>query len=312
MLHRALLISLICVASAATASAAIDSTLLALVPPRSQVVAGVDVNRARVSPFGQILIDWVGASDSNFETFLSETGFDMRRDVQDFLFAASGSSNSEGEVLARGNFSAGRILARARTRGLVTETYRGVELILNSAGTAKSAMGFPAPGIAVIADLSTVEEIIRGRNVRTTLNPELRRLIENAGNGNDAWFASLSAGALAAPEVAQQNHTAASAIQTIQEASGGIRFTDPIPATVRAVTASTEEAEALSVVIRGMAALARMGHPADPYLAALAAAQNLNVAADGNAVKASFSISESDATRIAKSASQQRSAGRSR
>lgn len=311
MLHRALFFALVFAACSAAASAAVDKALLALAPASSRVIAGVDVNRARNSPFGQTLIAWVGASDNNFEMFLSKTGFNMRRDVQDFLFAAPGTADSQGEVLARGTFNVSRIEATARSRGLVTETYRGVQLILNSAGTAKSAMAFPAPGIAAIADLSSVEEIIRGRNVPTAINPELRRLVESAGNGNDAWFASLSAGALASPEVASRNRAAASAIRTISEASGGIRFADPIPATVRAVTASPEEAEALSVVLRGMAALARMGHPTDPYFAALAAAQNLNIAADGNAVNVSFSISESDAERIAKSVSQSRS-GRSR
>lgn len=281
-----------------------DTALLALVPPGSRVISGVDVERARGSQFGQTLIGWVGASDSKFKTFFSETGLDMRRDVQDFLFATSGNSDAEGEILARGDFSPSAVLSTARSRGLITETYRGVTLILNSAGT---AMGFPAPGIAVIADLASVEKIIRGKNEPAAIDPALRRLVESAGNGNDAWFASLSAGALAAPEITRQSSTAASAVRTISQASGGIRFADPIPATVRAVTASPGEAEALSVVFRGMAALARMGHPADPFLAALAAAHNLNVAADGDAVNASFSISESDAERIAKSVSQSHS-----
>lgn len=223
----------------------------------------------------------------------------MRRDVHDFVFAGTGNPSSAGEILARGHFSPSRIEATAKSRGLVVETYRGAALILNSNHTAKSAMGFPAPGIAVIADVSTVETIIRRKSAPPALNPELRKLIEHVAGNNDAWFASLSAGALAAPQVNQK--TAAAAIRTIKQASGGLRFADPIPVTADAVTGSSGEAEALSVVLRGMAALARISHPSDPYLGTLGAAQNLNITANGSAVHLSFSLAEKDAEQLVRS-----------
>lgn len=299
MLRTAVFFTFAFTLATASAFAAKDAGLLALVPPDSRVVAAIDASRARNSQFGEMLVDRVAASDSNFKAFLSKTGFDMRRDVHDFVFAGTGNPNSAGEILARGHFSPSRIEATAKSRGLVVETYRGAALILNSNHTAKSAMGFPAPGIAVIADVSTVETIIRRKSAPAALNPELRKLIEHVAGNNDAWFASLSAGALAAPQVKQK--TAAAAIRTIKQASGGLRFADPIPVIADAVTGSSGEAEALSVVLRGMAALARISHPSDPYLATLGAAQNLNITANGSAVHLSFSLAEKDAEQLVRS-----------
>lgn len=301
MVRIAIFVTLVISLGSANVFAAKDAALLALVPPDSQVVAAVDADRARNSQFGEMLVDRIAESDSNFKAFLSKTGFDMRRDVHNFVFAGTGNPDSAGEILARGNFSPSHIEATAKSRGLVVETYRGSDLILNSNHTAKSAMGFPAPGIAVIADVATVEAIIRRKNVPSALDPELQKLIERVAGNNDAWFASLSAGALAAPQISRQNHTAAAAIRTIQHASGGLRFANPIPATVDAVTGSSSEAEALSVVIRGMAALARIGHPSDPYLGTLADAKNLNIAANGNAVHLSFALAENDAEQLIRS-----------
>jgi hypothetical protein len=301
MLRIAIFVTFVLSLGCANVFAAKDAALLALVPPDSRVVAAVDADRARSSQFGEMLVDRVADSDSNFKAFLSKTGFDMRRDVHDFVFAGTGKADSAGEILARGNFNPRRIEATAKSRGLVVETYRGADLILNSNHTAKSAMGFPAPGIAVIADVATVEAIIRRKNAPAALDPELQKLIDHVARNNDAWFASLSAGALAAPQISNQNRTAAAAIRTIQQASGGLRFANPIPASVDAVTGSSGEASALSVVIRGMAALARIGHPSDPYLGTLAAAKDLNIAANGNTVHLSFTLAEKDAEQLVRS-----------
>ncbi|HEX7360666.1 MAG TPA: hypothetical protein VF283_09255 [Bryobacteraceae bacterium] len=299
MLRTAIFSTFVLFLGSAGSFAASDAALLALAPPDSRVVAAIDVSRARNSQFGEMLVDRVADSDSNFKAFLSKTGFDMRRDVHDFVFAGTGNLHSAGAILARGHFSPSRIEATARSHGLVVETYRGAALILNSNHTAKSAMGFPAPGIAVIADISTVEDIIRRKSAPAALNPELQKLIEKVAGNNDAWFASLSAGVLAAPQVKQQ--TAAAAIRTIKQASGGLRFADPIPVAVDALTGSSAEAEALSVVIRGIAALARISHPSDPYLATLGAAQNLNVTTNGSAVHLAFSLAEKDAEDLVRS-----------
>ncbi|MGH8165363.1 MAG: hypothetical protein ACREP1_13615, partial [Rhodanobacteraceae bacterium] len=298
-------------AGGASASASVDAGLLALAPPGSKVVAAVDASRARGSQFGQFLINRALASDSNFERFLAETGFDPRRDLQDFVFAATGDPNSAGVILARGNFDPARIGAAAKARGASVQTYRGVDLILNSARAHESAAAFLAPDIAVMADVATVEEVIRRRSVPAKLDPALQRLIAGVG-GNGAWFVSVSAGTLAAPEVARWNRTAASAVQSIVEASGGIRFTDPLAVTLHAVTGSPQEAEALSVVVRGLAAFARMGHPTEPYLAVLASARDMNIGADGSTVDLSFSIPEKEAEHLARYFPQTGSAARPR
>jgi hypothetical protein len=300
MLRQLSAFTVILATGAVSASASVDAGLLALVPPGSQIVAAVDISRARDSQFGQFLMARVNTRDSNFEQFLTETGFEPRRDLQDFVFAASGGSGGNGVILARGNFDVNRIEAAARAHGASIQTYRGVNLILNSARTHESAAAFLAPGIAVMADVPTIEAIIRNQSATSTLDPALQQLIASAGPSNDAWFVSISAGALAAPEVKHWNAAATGAVQSITEASGGIRFGDPIALTVDAVASSAQDASALANVIRGLVGVAQMQRQANPYLAVLAsAADTMNLASDGNTIHLSLSIPEKDAEQLA-------------
>jgi hypothetical protein len=151
-----------------------------------------------------------------------------------------------------------------------------------------------------MGDVATVEGIIRNRDVASTLDPALQQLVAKVGPSNDAWFASISAGALAAPEIRRWNAAASGAVQSIVAASGGIRLGDPILLTVGAVANSPEEASALANVMHGFVGLAQMQRQANPYFSILAsAADTMNISADGNTVHVSLSVAEKDAEQLA-------------
>src|SRR6266481_1654960 len=95
----------------ATAAAA-DPQLLSLVMPDAKVLAGVNVEQARNSLFGQYVLNTMKFDDAELQTLVSLTGFDPRRDVRELLLATNGGpDNKSGLALARGIFDPVRIAA---------------------------------------------------------------------------------------------------------------------------------------------------------------------------------------------------------
>jgi hypothetical protein len=287
--------------SSTPAFASLDVDLLALVPPHTQVIASVDVARARDSQFGEFLLARLDTANSNFQRVLTETGFDPRQDLQDFISASTGDANSNTVILARGNFDVNRIEAAARAHGASVESYRGARMILNTGRRQDSVVAFLASGIAVMGDLADVEGVIRNQNTATSLDPALQQLIAGA-SANDAWFASLSAGALASPDVMRWNRPAGYAVQLVTQAAGGVRFGDPILLNLDAFTNSSEGAASLAAALRVLASTLQLQPHADPSVAALASAfSTMKVVVNGNQVHLSVSLPEQDAERLVSS-----------
>src|SRR5215468_8327302 len=84
---------------------AADPQLLNLVMPDVKVLAGVNVEQAKTTPFGQYVLMQVQTNDQELRRLEELTGFDPTRDVRELLVAsnAAGGEN-KGLFLARGNF----------------------------------------------------------------------------------------------------------------------------------------------------------------------------------------------------------------
>ncbi len=75
---------------AACLSAA-DQGLLNLAGPDTRIVAGINVQQAKTSRFGQFLIaNAMKQQDQGFRQFVAETGFDPTTDLTEVLFLAPG------------------------------------------------------------------------------------------------------------------------------------------------------------------------------------------------------------------------------
>src|SRR5437763_7713041 len=93
---------------------AADPQLLSLVMPDAKVLAGVNVDQAKTSPFGQYVLSQMQSQDAHLKELTTLTGFDPTRDVHEVLVASSGDPNQQtGLAVARGNFDPARILAAA-------------------------------------------------------------------------------------------------------------------------------------------------------------------------------------------------------
>ena len=114
-MRHVLAISAMFLTGALSAFAAVDPALLALVPPGTKLVSGVQLNQARSSEFGQYLLNRIHTDDESFQKFTEETGFDPRHDLDEFVFATTGpgadNTHPAFAILARGTFD-----QRSRTR----------------------------------------------------------------------------------------------------------------------------------------------------------------------------------------------------
>src|SRR5438067_13774287 len=84
---------------------AADQQLLNLVMPDAKVIAGVNVEQAKGTQFGQYVLNQLQTHDAEMQKLVSLTGFDPRRDVREVLVASDGGPESKtGLALARGTF----------------------------------------------------------------------------------------------------------------------------------------------------------------------------------------------------------------
>src|SRR5512138_3818022 len=111
---------------------AVDPALLRMVPAGAKVVAGIDVQTAAASPFGQFVLSRAQQGDEGLQKLIQATGFDPRRDITELLFVSLDNppAHGNGLVLARGRFDIDRLVAyaQAHTKAAVS-TYAGVRFV---------------------------------------------------------------------------------------------------------------------------------------------------------------------------------------
>src|SRR5260370_38650297 len=98
--------------------------------PDAKVLAGVNVEQAKGTQFGQYVLNQSQTQDAEMQQLVALTGFDPRRDVRELLVASNGVPQGHtGLALAKGNFDVAKITAAATLHGVVTELYNGVTIL---------------------------------------------------------------------------------------------------------------------------------------------------------------------------------------
>src|SRR6266853_388649 len=128
----------------ATAGAAVDPALLDLVPPRTQVLYGIQVQQTLSSPFGQFVLARMPDNRAALLQFAAATGFDLQRDLREVLLAGSVRPGNvdDGVVLARGTFQIDKLMTLVGIIHAKSANYNGVPLV--------TAMEPRAPTIAIL------------------------------------------------------------------------------------------------------------------------------------------------------------------
>lgn len=296
--------TLVAMALTAGISLAADQALLQMVAGDARMVAGIDIDRARNSPFGQKVLGEMKEEDAGFQRFVASTGFDPRRDLREVVLASSGAPNAGGGVviLARGSFDQTKIAQFLHGEGGVASIYRGVEIW--KSGREKSGNGgvaFLTSSLAVFGTDAAVRQAIdRNQNVGTGMAADLAARVGDWSAKNDAWFVSTAS--LSEMGVGKSGNNAilpgGLTVDAVRQASGGVRFGNVVEVTGDLVTRSPQDATALADVFRLIASMVRMNADKPGMEDARNLVDSLQVSTAGSSMKFSMSVTEEQLNKL--------------
>jgi hypothetical protein len=287
--------AILLVFAALTAQAAVDPGLLNLVPPETKILTGIQVDSSLVSPFGKYVLGQIQFDDADFQKFVTETGFDPRRDLREILAATD--STGKTLVLGRGTFNTSRISGAAQTAGGAVKQYRGAEMLVHTHRDGATALVFLDSGTAVMGDEAMVRSAIDRRSGGATLTGALVTKAKAVSSNNHAWFATTSSPAeFLAGKVGDPNLSGAmqgNLMQAILEASGGMKFgTSAIQLFGEAVMRSEKDAQALVDVMKFLAGLVQT-KSSDPRVGKIASlADAAKFSSEGNIMRLNMTLPE--------------------
>ncbi len=280
--------------AAALAAPAADSGLLSLAMPDARVVAGINVAGVRNSPFGQFLLDRMSArEEEGLRRFVSDTGFDPRRDLNEVVFASPGGRGETRKlVLARGLFDPARLIGLATAHGAKVSNYGGVDIV--GGGGHGMVFAFLDSSTAVAGDIDSVRGAIDRRAGGPGLSPEITTRIDTLSAAQEAWFVSRIPMAELTGQLPQNAAGGAlkgDVLKAVEGASGGVKFANTVNVCAEVIARTPQDATALADVVRFLAGLAQMQRKpgAEQFRPVL---NSLDVKAIGNLVTIGLVIPE--------------------
>jgi hypothetical protein len=273
--------------------------------PDAKVLAGVNVEQAKTTPFGQYVLSQMQSQNLEMQKLEALTGFDPTRDVRELLVAsavpngATAPDNQTGLFLARGTFDSGKIAAAATAGGGTTESYKGVTIIEDPKGT--HGVAFLSSSLAVAGDVANVKGAIDRQSGASSIPAALAVQVNYWSSIEDAWAISAVAPSSLKPPAGAPNVpglNGAGAFQTIQSAAGGVKFGTLVVVTAQATADNAQDATQMGDAIKMLGMLAQMQATKDPAAAALA--QSLQVTTSGSTLNVSISLPEDQLQQLVK------------
>ncbi len=268
---------------------AADPQLLNLVMPDVKVMADINVEQAKSSPFGQYVLTQV--ETQQLTQIATLTGFDPTKDVNELLVAGNGAAQHSGLALALGNFNVAAITGVIALQKVATETYHGVTIFENT--QKEAGLAFLGGSIAVAGDLVNVKAAIDRVSAPSILPASLLTEIGQLSAANDVWAlttvspSSLKASA-AALDVPGLGNGAGNMLGTVQSASGGIKFGANVVMTAQAQADTAQNATAAAGLIQFLVNMAQLKAADQPQVQALAKA--LTVSANGATINVALTL----------------------
>ena len=280
---------------------AADPRLLGLVMPDATVLADVNVAQAKASPFGQYVLTTLLQSEAQkLQQLATLTGFDPRQDVNELLVAsASTPGNKTGLALALGTFDPTKITAAAQLAGAGIETYGGMSIIEDP--QQRNGFVFLDSTLVVAGDLASVKAAIDRRAGGPTIPAALLAQVNQLSSTEDAWAISTVPPSTLRPPVAAPPAAGVNvrnALQTIQSASGGVKFGSVVVVTAQAQTDTPQDASSLGGVLQLLVSMAQLSASQHPEAGALA--QSLVVTTQGSTVTVTLSVPEAQIQQLVK------------
>jgi hypothetical protein len=277
------------------ALSAADPQLLNLVMPDAKVLAGVNVEQAKGTQFGQYVLNQLQTEDAHMQQLVTLTGFDPRRDVRELLVASDGVPGGKtGLALAKGNFDVAKITAAAALQGAASEVYKSITILEDPK---KQSMGIAFLDSTTVAagDIASVKGAIDRLSNPQSLPAAVSVKVNQWSNSQDAWGITTVPPASLAPPMKTATANANANInpmlnvaQNVQTAAGGVKFGAQVVFSGEAQCDTAQNATTLGDVVKLLINLAQMQAGQDATAAALI--KSVAVTADGNVLKVSASL----------------------
>jgi hypothetical protein len=281
---------------------AADPTLLQMVMPDAQVVAGLQVDSAKSSLFGQYVLSHLSVNDTQLEQFTSETGFDPRHDVNEIVIGSNWKSNTPDNrwiVAAHGAFNIPKITSTAQAHGGVIAPYQGIDVVTHlssSDAQVDTVLAFLNSSTVLVGDLTSVKAAIDRKKSNTPTDASIVTKAQSTSSGKDFWFVTLVPLSNFSASIPDPNVSGAmkgNLMAAINQTSGGIRFGDTVTISAEAVTRSEKDAQALVDVVKFFAGLVQLNRQKDPTAGQVATLlDTLQTSTAGNITTISIAIPE--------------------
>jgi hypothetical protein len=272
---------------------AADPTLLNLVMPDAKVLAGVNVQQAKGTQFGQYILNELQTHDADLQKLVTLTGFDPRRDVSELLVASDGVPGGKtGLALAKGSFDVAKITAAATLSGVTSEAYGGVT-ILEEPKNKLAGIAFLDANTVAAGDIASVKGAIDRYQLKGSQSlPGAVTTQVSQWSTQDAWgITTVPPASLAPPaKTGAQNNPMANVAQNVQSAGGGVKFGASVVFTGNAQCDTAQNATTLGDMVKLLINMAQMQAGQDATAAALIKSVTVNAA--GNTVTVSASLPE--------------------
>ncbi len=248
--------------AAALCAWAADPALLRLAMPDATVLVGIRVDQIKSSPLGQLILSQADVADEDFKKIVQMIGFDPLRDIHEVLIcapAAPAKQRARALALMRGVFDPARLPMLAKLGGAQLTTHEGIAIATAKQDNQEFSVAVIDPATLVLGDLESVREAIARRVTGSRLSPRLLAKAEALSQAYDIWGVTITPpGALAkgVPDPMLQGMLKGDALQSIREASGGLRFGKDIRIALEVVTRSEKDAASLGDVFKFFTGLA--------------------------------------------------------
>ena len=283
---------------AGTGLFAADPQLLNMAPSDAQMFAGINVEQAKTSQFAQFLLANMPV-DADFQEFIATTGFDPRTDLREVLIVTTGApdvsvkQSHSGIFLAKGTFNIPQILAAAGKDGKASvAAYAGAQLVTFSSGDHTQSLGLIDGSTAVAGDTAAVKAALDQRTKANAIPAAVMARINQLSTTEDAWsISTANFGKLPIP--GGSGGAGSAVLQSIQQASGGVKFGSVIQLDAQAVTGTNQDASSLGDVVKLLAQMVQMhssGNAVPGQITDLL--KSLVVTTDQNVVKVTLSLPE--------------------
>jgi hypothetical protein len=306
-------ISLLAIAALPVMAA--DASLMKMVMPDAEFIMGVDVERIKGSPFGQLILSEMQkkeGGDQDLQKFIEMTGFDPRRDLKEVVVAARDTSaamrNKDNPrdaakgalVMVRGLFDESKIRAAAGADDTVSaSTYKGVLMLTK--GQEKEAVGLLGGSVLVLGNGVEVQAAIDRYQGAAGPPAALGSKVSRASTQYDVWIVGAVSPSKFAAQVDEPHAGGAMAgnlMKAIQGFTGGLRLGTVVELAGELAMQSDQDASAFVDAMRFLAGMAQGNTGQQNPIGGLLESMQLNAA--GSTVNFSLSAPLTDLEKMFK------------